>query len=125
MALFHLALRLAADKILGKTISIAGSNAMSSLGAVSAEAISIGANLARHAREKPNAPAITVEGKTLSYSELDRRTNRMARGLLANGVKHGDFVTIALPNSLGFIEAEFAVWKVGAVPQPVSWRLPP
>jgi len=97
---------------------------MSSLGAPPAEFISIGRNLARLAAEKPNAPALTVAGRTLTFAELHARTNRMARGLLAQGVKLGDFVTIALPNSIGFIEAEFACWKIGAVPQPVSWRLP-
>src|SRR5690242_6250265 len=97
---------------------------MSSLGALPTEFISIGRNLARLAAEKPNAPALTVAGRTLTFAELHARTNRMARGLLAQGVKLGDFVTIALPNSIGFIEAEFACWKIGAVPQPVSWRLP-
>lgn len=97
---------------------------MSSLGAPPTEFISIGRNLSRLAAEKPNAPALTVAGQTLSFGELHARTNRMARGLLAQGVKLGDFVTIALPNSIGFIEAEFACWKIGATPQPVSWRLP-
>jgi bile acid-coenzyme A ligase len=97
---------------------------MSSLGAPPAEFMSIGRNLSRLAAEKPDAPALTIEGKTLSFGELHARTNRMARGLLQQGVKQGDFVTIALPNSAGFIEAEFACWKVGATPQPVSWRLP-
>ena len=97
---------------------------MSSLGAPPAEFLSIGRNLAALAAAKPDAPAITCDGRTLSYGELHARTNRMARGLLARGVRLGDFVTIALPNSIGFIEAEFACWKIGATPQPVSWRLP-
>src|SRR3569832_299794 len=100
-------------------------SSMGSLGAPTAEAISIGRNLARNAAEKPNAPALTGSGKTLIYGELHKRTNRMARGLLARGVKLGDFVTISMPNSHGFIEAEFALWKIGATPQPVSYRLPP
>src|ERR1700759_3204913 len=94
------------------------------LGAAPLELISIGKNLARLAAERPNAPAITVGDETLTFGELHKRSNRMARGLLKAGVKHGDFVTIATPNSLGFIEAEYAVWKIGAVPQPVSYRLP-
>ncbi|HEY4940491.1 MAG TPA: AMP-binding protein [Rhizomicrobium sp.] len=97
---------------------------MSSLGAPPSEFVSIGKNLAQLAVAKPEAPALTVEGRTLSFGELHARTNRMARGLMALGVKLGDFVTIALPNSSGFIEAEFACWKIGATPQPVSWRLP-
>ena len=78
---------------------------MSSLGAPPAEFISIGRNLARLAAEKPNAPALTVGERTVSFGELHAVSNRMARGLLAEGVKRGDFVTIALPNSIGFIEA--------------------
>jgi len=97
---------------------------MSSLGAPAPQSISIGRNLAALAAQKPDAPAITCEGRTLSFRELHEHTNRMARGLIAQGVKLGDFVTIAMPNAIGFIEAEFALWKVGATPQPVSWRLP-
>jgi bile acid-coenzyme A ligase len=40
------------------------------------------------------------------------------------GVQPDDFVTIGLPNSIAFFEAAFAVWKLGATPQPVSARLP-
>ncbi|HXC55388.1 MAG TPA: AMP-binding protein [Rhizomicrobium sp.] len=86
--------------------------------------ISIGAALARIAGQKPEAPAVTCEDVTLSWAQLHRRSNRMARGMAANGVKRGDFVTIALPNSVAFIEACYAAWKLGAVPQPVSSRLP-
>ena len=39
-------------------------------------------------------------------------------------MKRGDFVTVALPNSIAFIEACYAIWKLGATPQPVSSRLP-
>lgn len=86
--------------------------------------ISIGAALARVALQKPNAPAITCEEVTLTWAQLHKRTNRMARGMAARGVKLGDFVTIALPNSVAFIEACYAAWKLGAIPQPVSSRLP-
>ncbi len=86
--------------------------------------ISIGAALARVAELKPSAPAITCEDITLTWAELHRRTNRIARGMAAAGVRQGDFVTIALPNSVAFIEACYAAWKLGAIPQPVSSRLP-
>src|SRR5579862_4342722 len=88
------------------------------------EMISLGAKLAQHARFQPNAPAVTSGETTLSYAELHRRTNRIARGLAALGVKHGDLVTLGLPNSIGFVEACYAIWKLGATPQPISFRLP-
>src|ERR1700709_2138086 len=86
--------------------------------------ISIGAALARIAGRKPDAAAITCEDETLSWMQLHRQTNRMARGMAAAGMTFGDFVTIALPNSVAFVEACYAAWKLGAVPQPVSSRLP-
>ncbi len=89
------------------------------------EYIPIGERMAEIAHAKPNAPAVTSQGVTRTWGELHKRTNRMARGLLAKGVKLGDFVTIALPNSVGFVETCYACWKIGAVPQPVSSRLPP
>ena len=88
------------------------------------EYISLGAKLAQIAAEKPDALAVSCEGESLTYGQFHQRTNRMARGLEAYGVKQGDLVTIGLPNSVGFIEAAWACWKVGATPQPVSWRLP-
>ena len=88
------------------------------------EMISLGAKLAQHARFQPNAPAVSCGEQTLTYAALHRRTNRIARGLSALGVKHGDLVTLGLPNGVGFVEACYAIWKLGATPQPVSFRLP-
>ena len=85
---------------------------------------SIGATLKAIAAQKPHQWAIKCVDDMCTWGELHRRTNRIARGLLAQGVRHGDFLTIALPNSIGFIEACYAAWKIGAIPQPVSWRLP-
>ena len=86
--------------------------------------ISLGERLKRLAAEKPDAPAVSCGDETLTYAQLHRRTNRIARGLAARGVKLGDMVTIGLPNGVGFIEACWAAWKLGATPQPVSFRLP-
>ncbi len=88
------------------------------------EMISLGAKLAQHARFQPNAPAVSSGEQTLTYGELHRRTNRIARGLATLGVKFGDLVTLGLPNGVEFVEACYAIWKLGATPQPVSFRLP-
>jgi bile acid-coenzyme A ligase len=69
-------------------------------------------------------PALVFEELTLSYGELDRWANRFARRLLEEGVGVGDFVTIAAPNGPEFIVAVVSCWKIGAIPQPVSARLP-
>ena len=49
---------------------------------------------------------------------------RRARAFAAKGVKPGDFVAIGLPNGNTFFETTFAVWKCGATPTSLSWRLP-
>lgn len=91
---------------------------------MSDEMISFGAKLAQHARFQPNAPAVSCGPLTLTYAELHRLSNRIARGLAAHGVKGGDLVTVGLPNSVGFVAACYGIWKLGATPQPVSFRLP-
>ncbi len=88
------------------------------------EMISFGAKLALHAGRRPDAPAVSCGAETLTYGQLHRRSNRIARGLAASGVKFGDLVTVGLPNSVGFVEACYGIWKLGATPQPVSFRLP-
>src|SRR5690348_14521422 len=80
--------------------------------------------LAELAAEDPVAPALTVDGVTLTRAELESRGNQWARALAEQGVGFGGFVTIALPNSIDYFLALIGTWKVGAVPQPVSPVLP-
>lgn len=76
------------------------------------------------AEQQPDRIAIDHEGDAISWAELDVLTNRLARAYETKGVKQDDFVTIALPNSIEFFAACFAVWKLGATPQPISAKLP-
>jgi bile acid-coenzyme A ligase len=91
---------------------------------MSDEMISFGAKLRQHAHFQPNAPAVSCGDETLTYAELNRLTNRIARGLQTLGVKQGDLVTLGLQNSIGFVAAAHGIWKLGATPQPISFRLP-
>src|SRR2546423_12291054 len=68
--------------------------------------------------------AISHGTDTLSWEQLERGANARARAFAAKGVKPGDFVAIGLPNSNLFFETTFAVWKCGATPTSLSWRLP-
>jgi len=84
----------------------------------------IGVRVGRLAEEAPDRPAITSGGRTITRGDLDRGTNRLARAYAALGVGQGDLVTVGLPNGIEFYEAAIAAWKLGATPQPISWRLP-
>ena len=76
------------------------------------------------AEQQPDRPAITCEGRSITRLELERRTNRLAHTFERLGVREGTLVTIGLPNGIEFYEASIAAWKLGATPQPISWRLP-
>ncbi|MBL8558845.1 MAG: AMP-binding protein [Hyphomonadaceae bacterium] len=80
--------------------------------------------VAHWAAQQPDRIAIDHLGHTVTWAELDARTNRLARAYERLGVKQDDFVTIALPNGIEFVEACFATWKLGATPQPISAKLP-
>jgi acyl-CoA synthetase (AMP-forming)/AMP-acid ligase II len=62
----------------------------------------------------PDEPAVIDELGTLSFGEIDRRTNSIANSLAAAGVKEGDSVGIMCRNHRGFVEATVAVAKLGA-----------
>ena len=85
---------------------------------------SYGRALTIHGERAPNAVAFIHEGRPTTHAELDAASNRRARAFSKLGVVEGDFVTIALPNGIEFIESMFACWKLGATPQPISARLP-
>src|SRR5580658_7616800 len=60
----------------------------------------------------------------VTWEELERRSTCRAWALRAAGVRPNDLVTLALPNGAALFEFTFAIWKLGATPHVVSWRLP-
>ncbi len=86
--------------------------------------ISVGALPTYHARNDPNRALLIHNDGICRRAEFDARANKRARALQQKGVGQGDFVTMALPNGLEFYETIFAIWKLGAVPCPVSAALP-
>ena len=84
----------------------------------------IGTRLSQLAAEAPDRPVVSADGRTITRAELESASNRLARAYAELGVKQGDYVTIAVPNSIEWVLATVAVWKLGAIPQPLSPRLP-
>src|ERR1700752_2159698 len=81
--------------------------------------------LERHAEADPDRPALTSGEVTLTRAQFVDRVTRRAALFAWPGVTEGSTVTIGLPNSVGLVESMFAAWALGAVPQPISGRLPP
>jgi bile acid-coenzyme A ligase len=78
-----------------------------------------------YAERKPKGTiAVSHGADALTWDALERGANRRARAFAAKGVKAGDFVAIGQPNGNAFFETSFAIWKLGATPTSLSWRLP-
>ncbi|WP_043826842.1 non-ribosomal peptide synthetase [Rhodococcus opacus] len=68
----------------------------------------------------PDHAALTDGDVTLTYRELDERSDARARELTALGIAPGDVVPIDLPRSPDFVVELWAVAKTGAAFSPVS-----
>ena len=86
--------------------------------------ISFNQRLRNLADAAPDRPAVTCAGQTVTRRELQTAGENLAAHLHAHGVREGDMVTIAVPNSIDWFIAYVAAWRLGAIPQPISWRLP-
>jgi long-chain acyl-CoA synthetase len=78
-----------------------------------------------HARERPDAIALSFEGRDTSYAAFNRNTNKVANALLAAGAKAGERVAYVGKNSDLYFELLFGAAKMGAVTLPIGWRLAP
>ncbi|MGR3780142.1 MAG: long-chain-fatty-acid--CoA ligase [Albimonas sp.] len=77
----------------------------------------------RNAHLDPDAKAITCEGRTLTWAEVERRGRNLAAALHGLGVGPGDRVAYLGLNSLEIMECQLAVPRIGAIHAPVNWRL--
>ncbi|HEV7958659.1 MAG TPA: AMP-binding protein [Acidimicrobiales bacterium] len=84
----------------------------------------LGAGLTELAELDADAPFVTCDGESVTRAEMDSLANRLARSYAELGVDAGDLAVVCLPNGVEFFAACFALWKLGAVPLPLSSRLP-
>src|ERR1700756_2284234 len=80
--------------------------------------------LTESAARAPRQPAVASRGQFLTYQELDRLSNQVARTLLAQGVAPGDRVGILAPKSAASVVALFGVLKAGACYVPLDPKSP-
>jgi 3-oxocholest-4-en-26-oate---CoA ligase len=77
------------------------------------------------AKTVPDRLAIISDSARLTYAELDQRTSRLAAGLAAQGVGHGDKIGLYLYNGPAYLEGFIAACKLGATPYNVNYRYRP
>jgi amino acid adenylation domain-containing protein len=76
--------------------------------------------LALQAARTPQACAVTFEGRSLSYAELDRRAAALAARLLVLGVAPGVFVGVCMERSLELVIALVGILKAGGAYVPLD-----
>jgi fatty-acyl-CoA synthase len=92
-------------------------------GPTATEASTLGALVAWAARRWGAREALCFRGRRSTFADVAAGVDRVARGLIALGVRPGDRVALWMPNRPEWIEAAFAVLELGAVLVPVNTRL--
>lgn len=75
-----------------------------------------------HARKTPEKTALKGNGRSLSFSQLDVSSNRVANAIATTGVARLSHVSFLGKNSVEFVEVLFGVNKAGCALLPLNWR---
>lgn len=78
----------------------------------------------KQVRQTPHKTAIVDHASHISYQELDNESNRIAKYLIHEGVKAGDFIAILLPREKEFMICVIGILKAGAAYLPLSTDYP-
>ncbi|RAG85060.1 hypothetical protein DN069_13970 [Streptacidiphilus pinicola] len=78
----------------------------------------------RQVEVSPDAVAVECGEVTLTYQELEQRSDRLAHALTSRGVAPESLVALALPRSAELVVAMLGIWKAGAAYVPVDPRFP-
>ncbi len=76
------------------------------------------------ARRRPEAPALVVDGKVVSYAELERRSGRVAARLRGLGVGPEVAVGVCLERTAELLVALLGVLRAGGFSVPMDPRYP-
>ncbi|MEQ0561814.1 amino acid adenylation domain-containing protein [Amycolatopsis sp. NEAU-NG30] len=88
------------------------------------EPATVTAMFAGQAARRPQATALVCGDTSLTYAELDRRSNRLAHRLRGRGAGPGTVVGVCLPRSVDLVTALLAVLKTGAAYLPIDPEYP-
>jgi acyl-CoA synthetase (AMP-forming)/AMP-acid ligase II len=71
--------------------------------------------LALYAARSPNKPAFVTGSESVTYAEMQRRTDRLAAGLRDLGLQDGDAVCTMVPSGVASVVSNIAIMKAGLV----------
>jgi amino acid adenylation domain-containing protein len=80
--------------------------------------------IAAQAARTPEAPAVSFEGATLTYRELNEQANRLAHYLRGKGVRAEELVGICVQRSLAMVVGLLGILKAGGAYVPLDASYP-
>lgn len=78
----------------------------------------------RMVAQYPDKTAISFKNNTMSYRDLDDKSNQLAAFLIEEGIQQGDFVGLSIDRSMEMVIALLGVMKSGAVYLPLDPEFP-
>jgi len=89
--------------------------------------INAGQLLTERAKVSPDLTAVVDSDnqESLTYTELNACTNRLAHALVTLGIRPGDRVGILMSNGVWYMRTYYAMAKIGAISVFLNWRLTP
>ncbi|MEV0558603.1 amino acid adenylation domain-containing protein, partial [Streptomyces sp. NPDC050597] len=78
----------------------------------------------RQAAATPDAVAVSYDGTSATYAEIDARADRLAQELTSRGVGPETVVAVSLPRTPDLVVALLAVFKAGAAYLPIDPKYP-
>ncbi|MER5965976.1 amino acid adenylation domain-containing protein [Streptomyces sp. NPDC002057] len=85
---------------------------------------SVGERIAAHTRRAPHAVALRSDTETLTYAELEARSDRLAGHLVAAGVGRETRVAVLMERGVLYAVTALAILKSGGVYVPLDIRAP-
>ena len=85
----------------------------------------VGSWIYRRHLKSAGRTALVFQDRSIGYTELNERINRLANALRSRGVRHGSRVAFLGDNHPAFLETFFAAGTLGAVFVPLNTRLAP
>ena len=85
--------------------------------------IGLGNWMYQRALRSPERKALSFEGQTWTYAQLQDRIDRLASALKAQGLCQGDRLGFLGLNQPAFFETLFAAARLGAIFVPLNFRL--
>jgi acyl-CoA synthetase (AMP-forming)/AMP-acid ligase II len=99
---------------------MSGGGEQEELGRNLIQRVNLADSLRRCAALYPDKVALTDALREVTYRELHEDANRVARGLLAAGIRRGGFVGLLFRNCIDYFRVYFGCARIGAVALPLN-----